>query len=351
MLVRRHSREYHFVGDGASGATFRWGRTTAENPALAPWPELADISVSNRCSKGCGFCYRDSKPDGRLMSVPDYAKVLDELTHPQWGSVFQVALGGGEPTEHPGFKEMLEETRRRGIFPNFTTNGDSASPETARKLGRLAGAVAVSVAGFGSGNLRGARLFSDAGVRTNLHCVLSPESLGAATAFLEGRYDSELIGINAVVFLALKRTGRASNSAGLERGPGLGAFFDRVSSPGTKVRFGFDACLVPQVLSRTWVNPAWLDACECAFFSVYVDEALTVKPCSFSRDPASSFDLKKTGFRWIWEQGFSGFRERAGNVCVGRSCPHKKECRGSCPLYPELMLCEPEISAAGGRRP
>jgi organic radical activating enzyme len=36
---------------------------------------------------------------------------------------FQVALGGGEPTSHPEFVEVLKAFHELGIEPNYTTNG------------------------------------------------------------------------------------------------------------------------------------------------------------------------------------------------------------------------------------
>jgi len=116
VIIRKHSDGYNFVGNPETGITFRWGKTTKEDPKIAPWPELADISISNYCSKQCNFCYRNSGPSGDFMSIKDYGFVLDNLSDKKWGKVFQVALGGGEPTEHPDFIKILEITRKKGIF-------------------------------------------------------------------------------------------------------------------------------------------------------------------------------------------------------------------------------------------
>ena len=70
-MLSRNIGDYHFLADQKSGVTFRWGETLNDNPAYAPVPELADISISNRCSKGCDFCYRESTPSGSLMTVED----------------------------------------------------------------------------------------------------------------------------------------------------------------------------------------------------------------------------------------------------------------------------------------
>lgn len=52
-MITRHTNNYHFFADPNTGITLRWGNTMNDNPVLAPVPELADISISNHCSKGC----------------------------------------------------------------------------------------------------------------------------------------------------------------------------------------------------------------------------------------------------------------------------------------------------------
>jgi len=108
MKIRRHIDNYNFIADQETGMTFRWGKTFNDNPKFAPVPELVDISISNHCSKGCDFCYRDSKLNNSFMSLNDFEYILKKLKHPKYGNVFQVALGGGEPLEHPDFIKFIE---------------------------------------------------------------------------------------------------------------------------------------------------------------------------------------------------------------------------------------------------
>lgn len=80
------------------------------------YPELIDIKITDNCLFNCKFCYQDSKPDGfhsnRLM---DYVELLKSLR------IFEVAIGGGEPTRHPHFLDFIKEIVHSGITPNFTT--------------------------------------------------------------------------------------------------------------------------------------------------------------------------------------------------------------------------------------
>ena len=67
-MVTRFTNNYNFLADPKTGVTFRWGKTINDNPILAPVPELADISISNHCTKGCSFCYRNSKNNNEFIT-------------------------------------------------------------------------------------------------------------------------------------------------------------------------------------------------------------------------------------------------------------------------------------------
>ena len=63
-------------------------------------------------------CYQDSGTHGKHARYDDVSSlpyVLKEM------GVFEVAIGGGEPTSHPEFVQILKDFRKVGIVPNFTT--------------------------------------------------------------------------------------------------------------------------------------------------------------------------------------------------------------------------------------
>ena len=112
------SKNYNYVFYPQTGQTIRYGTTMEEDPFMAPFPELADISINNVCDRGCDFCYKGSTMKGKTMSLEEYRKVLDSLPF-----TWQLALGGGEPTMHPNFIEILRMTREDyDKIPNYTTN-------------------------------------------------------------------------------------------------------------------------------------------------------------------------------------------------------------------------------------
>ncbi|WP_420237710.1 radical SAM protein [Telmatobacter bradus] len=339
MLKRRHSSEYNFVGDTETGITMRWGRTPEEDPVFAPWPELADIFISNHCSAGCTFCYRDSRADNSFMALEDYERVLDALTSPRWGSVFQVALGGGEPLEHPDFLKILEATTRRGIIANFTTNGQHVTREVAQSIAGLVGAVAISTSNLDHLDRNKIDYLVSAGIRTNLHYILDRNSIFQAIDILHGAYRELLADVNAVIFLTYKPRGRADASLCLEDGPELRAFLASVSNNNAGVHIGFDACFVPLLLHDTDTEAQYVDACECAFFSIYIDEKLNVKPCSFATEGKDAWNLRHHSMEKIWKESFSAYRAGLLDQMCSADCKAAQRFHGSCAYFDQLNFC------------
>jgi MoaA/NifB/PqqE/SkfB family radical SAM enzyme len=108
------------------------------------YPELVDIKITNYCPFECSFCYQASTKKGShasLENIEKYADILSKM------NVFEVAIGGGEPTMHPNFVEILEIFRSRGIVPNFTTYslGWTKDARTFEKILSLVGNIGISV--------------------------------------------------------------------------------------------------------------------------------------------------------------------------------------------------------------
>ena len=82
----------------------------------------------------------------------------------------------------------------------------------------------------------------------------------------------------------------------------------------------------------------FIEPCECAFFSVYIDENLNVKPCSFANSDDWTFNLRKSTFKEIWDEKFSKYRNIVNNDCK-RMCNNRKFCRGKCLFFEEISLC------------
>lgn len=338
MKIRRHSTSYNFIGDTETGITFRWGKTLKDNPLFAPHPELVDISISNHCSKGCSFCYRNSTKNNSFISIGDYNYILDVLQHPKWGNVFQIAIGGGEPLEHPDFVEIIETTYSRNIIPNFTTNGDLIDKDIASKIASKVGAIAISSQDINELNTSKIDILSDQKIKTNIHFLLNSDTLPQAIKILKGEYNKILNKINAIIFLTYKPCGRADESKILVLNNDFMNFVNLIDNSNCCVKIGFDACFVPNLMKYTKVNNNYIDPCECAFFSVYIDEKMNVKPCSFTTNEKESFNLKNYSFDDIWNIEFETIRKSRINNCKN-SCKSKIECRGGCPYFNKINNC------------
>lgn len=326
------------MGDTKTGITFRWGKSLRENPTFAPWPELADISISNHCTKGCDYCYRDSGDNASFMSLEDYEYILNELQHPEWGNIFQVALGGGEPLEHPQLRQIIEATISRNIIPNLTTNGVHLNNEYVIFLKGKVGAVALSVTDIQSLDLDKIKMLLGESIRTNIHYVLSNRNISQAVDILRGKYNEILSELNSIIFLTYKPHGRGSGAGILKMNDNLKNFIKQIDHNKCSARIGFDACFVPLLLHFTKTDSTYVDSCEAGFFSTYIDENLNVKPCSFDNNGLYTFNLREYSFSDIWEYKLRRYREDVVNLCK-RKCKNKIECRGACYFYNEITYC------------
>lgn len=338
-MLRRDINDYHFMADAQTGLTMRWGKTLRDDPTWAPVPELADISISNHCTKGCSYCYRKSENNSEFMSLEDYCYVLDAINHPTYGNVFQVAIGGGEPLEHPEFIQIIDETVARGIVVNFTTNGIHLSADICLRIQGKVGAVALSISRMEELNTEKIRLLAQHKIRVNLHYVLSSQNIDEAIKIVQGKYNTILNGVNAIIFLTYKPAGRANKNHILKDGAQLAQFISAVNAHKKEnVKIGFDACFIPMLLHSGFNRPELVDTCEAGLFSVYIDHKLNVSPCSFS-GTCDRYNLREYSFYDIWEEKFSSFRDKQINQCMDTNCPAHKMCNGCCPYYPEITTC------------
>lgn len=81
-------------------------------------PELVDIKLTDYCPYNCAFCYQDSTVRGKHAEHEEISYLIRELRNME---VIEVALGGGDPTLHPDFADILLEFHNYNIIANFTT--------------------------------------------------------------------------------------------------------------------------------------------------------------------------------------------------------------------------------------
>lgn len=119
-LVARYDETYRYwtLYDRHTGHKVRMSFDRATQVDRASTPELVDIKITDKCPFDCAFCYQGSTQSGKHAKVSDLGTWAMHLADMK---VFEVAIGGGEPTLHPDFLTILQSFRNYGIVPNFTT--------------------------------------------------------------------------------------------------------------------------------------------------------------------------------------------------------------------------------------
>jgi len=146
--VARHDSEYNYwtIYSPSTGAKVRFSLDDLDIPTevtRASRPELVDIKITDFCTKGCAYCYQGSSVTGQHADK----KAMNSLV---WAladlEVFEVAIGGGEPTFHPEFTSFLESCAYYHVTPNFSTRNLAwfHVPEN-RKAIQCCGGIGVSV--------------------------------------------------------------------------------------------------------------------------------------------------------------------------------------------------------------
>lgn len=142
--LRRNDGKNYVLFNKRSGAKIRFSFNDEVNEK-ATTPELVDVKITNKCYAGCEYCYQASGPKGRHASYESLKEIFTSLSKL---NVFEVALGGGEPTLHPNFTEMLYFIRNEcDITPNFSTYSTEwlADKELVEAVRKNVGGIGVSV--------------------------------------------------------------------------------------------------------------------------------------------------------------------------------------------------------------
>jgi radical SAM protein with 4Fe4S-binding SPASM domain len=329
---------YYIAFNRDNGAFIRNGKNGEDPFYNVMGPELLDISITNFCERQCDFCYRNSNTDGDNMPVEDYERIIKEA---EKAGVLQVAIGGGNPNQHPQFIDILLITRKNKIIPSYTTNGQGMTDEIYRATKELCGAMAISWYEPYFEAKEVIRKAQDFKIKTNIHFLLNQKTLPVAIDLLETQGDL-LEKINAIVFLNYKPV-HSNESLCLTDGEEIKYFFDLVKVF-KKCKIGFDSCMISYMpLLGEDLAPETVDFCESGRFSAYISENLLLYPCSFMNDISQKgVDLKVHSLTYGWQNGedFKKMREKLLNpgtqdyaigACEG--CQSYTLCHGGCQIF------------------
>jgi len=108
------------------------------------YPELCDLKITSYCVMGCPWCYQGSSPTGKHAPVARVEAYLRNLARV---GCFEVAIGGGEPTEHPEFASILQTAHKVEVLPSFSTGSLDwlSNARTVEAVWQYVGAFGVSL--------------------------------------------------------------------------------------------------------------------------------------------------------------------------------------------------------------
>ena len=114
---------------------------------LMPIPRMALIYPSYICGHNCVGCHykgwnKQHKGDG-FMDYGKYIKMVDDLH--RYGVKSIEFCGGGEPTLHPQFYDMVFHVEQLGMKFGLFTNAEGIDDKNAELLARVASYVRVSI--------------------------------------------------------------------------------------------------------------------------------------------------------------------------------------------------------------
>lgn len=335
VVCKHEGQHYRTVFNRRTGFFVRKEDTGYSEPFWSEdGPELLDISITNYCTRGCGFCYRKSNREGKHMDMADLRKVIDQAK--QIG-VLQIALGGGNPNQHPQFVEVLKMIREVGIVPSYTSNGEGLTDEILQATKQYCGAMALSLYPPYDRYKGLAERIKSFGIKLNLHVILKTDTIDLLISWLK-EPPAWFANINALIVLNYKPV--TSSSSLMVTDKKLLRNFYLAVSECKHTKIGFDSCCVPGIVTWMNVNPTLIESCEAARFSAFVSEDLKMYPCSFMANTDKYGDLRTTSMFEIWQSypSFVNHRDRIkNNTCSG--CKQQHLCNGGCVFMPEINQC------------
>ena len=348
------SKTYNYNFNKINGRFSRWGATQDEDPFCSTFgPEILDIEISSGggCLGNCPFCYKGNGGSAPIqnMTLDQFKIILNKMPK----VLTQIAFGIMNISTNPDFFPMMEYARSQGVIPNYTCHGLDVTQEIAERTAKLCGAVAVSVYNKEK-SYNAIKMFTDAGMtQVNIHFMLADETYDRALEIVNDiASDSRLKRMNAIVFLQLKKKGRAEEGhyhyiGSVEKYKRL---MDFCKEKG--VNYGFDSCSAPLYFKVIENDPdykqlsSYGEPCESTLFSSYINSKGVFFPCSFSEEVIgwetglnvlTCSDFLKDVWHHPSIKEFRKNLEQSSSGCA--DCLSQKICR-SCPIYIETAGCK-----------
>jgi hypothetical protein len=271
------SNDYNFSFNKKNGFFMRWGKTQKEDGKLELGiPEIADIEISTIChgvnNIPCAFCYKGNTGRGTYMSLDTFKKVFKNLPP----TITQIAFGIGDIEGNPDMWDIFDYCIENGVVPNVTVNGEGITDEIADKLVSKCGAVAVSVYDKDK-TYDTVKKLTDKGLeQTNIHFMISDQTFESAFRLMtDYKNDERLKNLNAIVFLSLKKQGRAMNGFDGLDDEGFRLIIDFAFKQ--NIPIGFDSCSAQKFIKSVKGTEHYdkliqfAEPCESTLYSMYIN--------------------------------------------------------------------------------
>lgn len=250
--------------------------------------DVADIQTSTSTFFADGLathnCYQDSTAKQRHAPNDLVDKVIKSFTHPP----YQIAIGGGEPTAHPDFPNILMRARELGTVPNYTTAGHIVRPEVVEATNQVCGGVAMTFHAW-----KGVEWFKEhytklrsvLKVQLNVHLIADKDvatNLEALTAL-----QRDVGKLNVVLLAYYPDVGRGTMAGIMPKPVYSGTFPLAITRAiASKMTLAFSEGLLPYFLSRPelGVETKFASRAE-GLFSAYVDPRGRMSYSSFDPPP------------------------------------------------------------------
>lgn len=211
-MKTRTFQEHNYRAIYHNGKTMRIALDSTKPIGELDFPEFMDVKITSYCEGGCPYCYqnstsRDKHKTGLVAKFNGYFSQFSENQLP-----FQLAFGGGEPTSHPEFADLMRASNALGMVPNYTTNGMWALTERRDEIISATvehcGGVAVSAHPHLENHWRAATdALIKSGVHTNLHIIIGNRASIDRFASIYQEYTGR---IKYCVLLPLSASGRST---------------------------------------------------------------------------------------------------------------------------------------------
>lgn len=265
-------------------------------PTRASAPELVDVKITDFCPYDCPFCYQGSTGNGKhapMGYIKSLIRVLSDM------KVFEIAIGGGEPTLHPDFVNILRTAKDAGITPNFTTRNLTWLSDLKRRDSILSYAGAFAYSASNANDIHHLANLLDATSenmypehsRANVHIVMGTNNEPNFRSMLKVAHDRSL----RVTLLGYKPLLRGNTYVAQDYRWWIKAV-EELTNKYECPTLSIDTVLASQFEEqlKTWGVPKWLYHTKDGLFSAYVDAvAGSIGPSSY--EPDRMVELPLTG--------------------------------------------------------